>query len=240
LVEEMQISCRMLVCFVHGQANRVIFLVTRKYTVSSLPSLTFCCLSRLYFVADYISYSWVLINICNGRSGVDSRWRQELFFFLHHVQTGPGVHPASSTKRTGMISRSMMNIFMNIHGSTAVVGLGIFYEVPLSHSDTPYSARCRDAVTTHITQKRQTSMPPAGFEPAILARDRPQTHALVRPPGSAKYILLAESRMIQYTTKHLPLRLQPNRMQLCSGVLSHYIDTTLLIVTRNLNINPTD
>jgi len=82
-------------------------------------------------------------------------------------------------------------------------------------------------------------MPPVGFEPAILARDRPQTHALVRPPVSAKYILLAVSRMIQYTTKHLPLRLQPNHMQLCS-FLSHSIDTAVLIVTRNLNINPTD
>jgi len=48
-------------------------------------------------------------------------------------------------------------------------------------------------------------MPAVGFEPAILARDRRQTHALVRPPGSAKYILLAESQMIQYTTKHLPV-----------------------------------
>jgi len=83
-------------------------------------------------------------------------------------------------------------------------------------------------------------MPPVGFKPAILARDLQQTHALVWPPGSAKYILLAESRMIQYTTKHLLLRLQPNRMQLCSGVLSHSIDTAVLIVTRNLNINPTD
>jgi len=83
-------------------------------------------------------------------------------------------------------------------------------------------------------------MPPVGFEPAILARDRRQTHALVRPPGSAKYILLAQSRIIQYTTKHLPLRLQPNHMQLFSGVLSHCIDTAVLIVTRNLNINPTD
>jgi hypothetical protein len=33
---------------------------------------------------------------------------------------------------------------------------------------------------THNTHKRQTSMPPAGFEPAISASDRPQTHALDR------------------------------------------------------------
>src|SRR5215470_11060971 len=30
---------------------------------------------------------------------------------------------------------------------------------------------------THNTHKRQTSMPPAGFEPAIPASEGPQTHA---------------------------------------------------------------
>jgi hypothetical protein len=31
-------------------------------------------------------------------------------------------------------------------------------------------------LTTHNIQKRQTSMPPVGFEPAILASEEPQTH----------------------------------------------------------------
>ena len=35
-------------------------------------------------------------------------------------------------------------------------------------------------VATHKTDKGQTSMPPARFEPAILASDRPQTLALDR------------------------------------------------------------
>ena len=44
-----------------------------------------------------------------------------------------------------------------------------------------WSARRRDLyLTTHNTHNRQTSMPPAGFEPAIPAGDRPQTHALDR------------------------------------------------------------
>ena len=37
------------------------------------------------------------------------------------------------------------------------------------------SARRRD-LTTHNTHKRQTSMPPAGFEPTIPASEQPQTH----------------------------------------------------------------
>jgi hypothetical protein len=42
-----------------------------------------------------------------------------------------------------------------------------------------WSARRRDLyVTTHNTHKRQTSMPPMGFEPTIPARERPQTNAL--------------------------------------------------------------
>jgi hypothetical protein len=44
-----------------------------------------------------------------------------------------------------------------------------------------WSARHRDLyLTTHNTNKRQTSRPPAGFEPAIPVSERPQTHALDR------------------------------------------------------------
>jgi hypothetical protein len=44
-----------------------------------------------------------------------------------------------------------------------------------------WSARRRDLyLTTHKTHKRQTSMPPAGFELTIPASERPQTHALDR------------------------------------------------------------
>jgi hypothetical protein len=35
-------------------------------------------------------------------------------------------------------------------------------------------------LTTHNTHKRQASMPPARFEPAILASEGPQTHTLDR------------------------------------------------------------
>jgi len=34
--------------------------------------------------------------------------------------------------------------------------------------------------TTHYTDKRQTSIPPAGFEPTILASERLQTRAVDR------------------------------------------------------------
>jgi hypothetical protein len=44
-----------------------------------------------------------------------------------------------------------------------------------------WPARRRDLyLTTHNTHKRQTSMPPAGFEPINPVSERPQTHALDR------------------------------------------------------------
>jgi len=44
-----------------------------------------------------------------------------------------------------------------------------------------WSARRWDLyLTTHNTHKRQTSMPPAGFEPTIPASERLQTYALDR------------------------------------------------------------
>jgi hypothetical protein len=43
------------------------------------------------------------------------------------------------------------------------------------------SAQCRDLyLTTRNTHKRHTSTTPAGFEPTILAIERPQTHTLDR------------------------------------------------------------
>ena len=43
------------------------------------------------------------------------------------------------------------------------------------------SARRRDFyLASHNTQKRQTSIPPSGFEPAIPGSEGPQTHALNR------------------------------------------------------------
>jgi hypothetical protein len=43
------------------------------------------------------------------------------------------------------------------------------------------SARLRDLyLTTHSAHKRQTSMPPAGLEPAFPKSEGPQTHGLDR------------------------------------------------------------
>jgi hypothetical protein len=77
------------------------------------------------------------------------------------------------------------------HGVTAPSGSGPphcqGFTITLRHTTlgrTPldgWSARRRGLyLTTHNTQKRQTSMPPAAFGPTIPASERPQTHALDR------------------------------------------------------------
>jgi len=61
------------------------------------------------------------------------------------------------------------------------------FKITLRHTtlgNTPldeWSARRRELyLTTHNNRERQTSIPPAGFETAIPASERPQTHALDR------------------------------------------------------------
>jgi hypothetical protein len=51
-------------------------------------------------------------------------------------------------------------------------------------------ARRRDLYLTHNTHKRQTSMPPVGFEPTIPASERPKTHALDRTATGIGYIYI--------------------------------------------------
>ena len=62
------------------------------------------------------------------------------------------------------------------------------------------SARRRDLyLTIHNTHKRQTSMSPAGFEPAIPASERPQMHALDRvATGIGCAILIIVKQTVRY------------------------------------------
>ena len=71
-----------------------------------------------------------------------------------------------------------------------------------------WSARRRDLyLTTYNTRKRQKSMPAAGFEPAIPASERPQTHAL---DHAATRIFFSSS----HTTKYRLLPPLPTKLNL--------------------------
>jgi len=69
------------------------------------------------------------------------------------------------------------------------MGQDLIIEASFSHSKTPHSvaplwmSEHPDAdlyLTIHDTHKRQTSIPPRGFEPTIPASELPQTYALDR------------------------------------------------------------
>ena len=108
------------------------------------------------------------------------------------------------------VTRLVQTVLQSAHGFQAIsftmvqqppVGQGLLIvEDSWSHSfrhttlgKTPldeWSARRRDFyLTTHNTHKRQTSMPPAGYEPTILASERPQTLAIDRAATEIGFIL---------------------------------------------------
>ena len=69
-------------------------------------------------------------------------------------------------------------------------------------------------MTTRNTLKRQTFRPPAGFEPAIAASERPQTHALDRAAtaiGNIPALIQKNSRLYLKKEGSLPCsQEQPN------------------------------
>ena len=84
---------------------------------------------------------------------------------------------------------SVNNWTIIFYGSTALVCSRLLCEVPRSHSDIPHSVGllwtsdrplAESSTWQHATIRREkkTYMPPAGFEPAISASERPKTHPL--------------------------------------------------------------
>jgi len=56
-------------------------------------------------------------------------------------------------------------------------------------------------LTTHTIQKRQTSVPPAGFEPAVPASYRPQTYSLDRAATGINHCYVCRKNWI-YARSH--------------------------------------
>jgi hypothetical protein len=90
------------------------------------------------------------------------------------------------------LTRSIVLFFC--HGTTAPIGPGpphyraftiTLRQTTLGRTplDEWWAPRRGVYLTSDNTHKRQTSMSPAGFEPTIPARERPQTHALDRAVG---------------------------------------------------------
>jgi hypothetical protein len=107
------------------------------------------------------------------------------------------------------------------HSATAPSGPGPLhcrrFPITLRHATlgrTPldeWSIGCRDLyLSTHNTNKRQTSMPPAGFEPAIPSSERQHTHTLDRAAtviGLCTHII-AKNSILTITTKYAKIRVR--------------------------------
>jgi hypothetical protein len=69
-----------------------------------------------------------------------------------------------------------------------------------------WSARRRDIyLTTHNNHNRQTSMPPAGFEPIIITDERPQTYVLDAATTRTAKTLITLVFSTFYSVLHLQL-----------------------------------
>jgi hypothetical protein len=128
-----------------------------------------------------MAFQW----LCIGRLGND--WDTGMYQCFHSICANTDL--VFDDLCIFPILKEQRNAPPPAHGATAPRGPGPphyrCFTVTLRHTTlgrTPldeWSARCRDLYqTTHNTHKRQTSMPPAGFEPAIPASERPQTQAL--------------------------------------------------------------
>jgi hypothetical protein len=121
----------------------------------------------------------------------------EIRLFHSQLFTNSNFHFRTTVKcakigQTPQYSRELCwKIIIYFHGATAPSGPGPphyrGFMITLRHTTlgrTPldeWSTRRRDLyLTIHNTHKRQTSMPPAGFEPVIPASERQQNHALHR------------------------------------------------------------
>ena len=114
----------------------------------------------------------------------------------HHISIG--LYPSLSAQR--LSERTLYTPFFRRDSPQWVLVSSFTWfldhtQRPTTVGRTPmdeWSARRIDLyLTTHNTLNRQTSMPPAGFEPTIPAGERPQTYALDRAAtGTGIYPLL--------------------------------------------------
>jgi len=121
------------------------------------------------------------------------------FVFIVYGKTDD-VHYSQINRKAVPFHCINIRIYFLSYGAAAQRGQGLprsqgYY---ITHNDAPQSvglpldelsARLRDLyLTTNNSHNKQTSMPPAGLEPAIPASIRPQTHALYcTATGTAKY-----------------------------------------------------
>lgn len=97
------------------------------------------------------------------------------------------------------------------------------------------SVRHRDLyLTRRRIHKRNISMLLAGFEPAIPARDRPQSYALDRVATSISRFMYSYSyNAFEFCTESTPLRSWSENERREQGLISAYVDSRPSVIIPN-------
>jgi hypothetical protein len=83
-------------------------------------------------------------------------------------------------------------------------------------------ARRRDLyLTTYNTHKRQTSMPPVGFEATIVVSERPQTHALDRTGHWDRQLFVLAECIVVRDHYHTESKCEPFMIWHCLAYFSY-------------------
>jgi hypothetical protein len=116
---------------------------------------------------------WLLSR--TAASVVDSSglFRQKRTFHfslsLNHAFPFVGADAQIQSKSQNL-ERVRVNIFVALQPQ---VGLGLF--ISWSHSDTPHAVALHKFLSDNTQNSQETSMPPAGFKPAMPGSQQPQT-----------------------------------------------------------------
>jgi hypothetical protein len=120
--------------------------------------------------------SW--LTVVESHMKTDYRMTKDVIIRQVYVSLSIIARLIFSTAQQPLMSQDLLIIEVSRSHTFKHTALG---RTPLDE----WSARRRDLyLTTHNTHKRQTFMPPAGFEPTIPASERPQTNALDRAAAS--------------------------------------------------------
>jgi hypothetical protein len=150
------------------------------------------------------------VSSCQTISFLELQVAQLVKELLSFVNTD-SLLPCSQDFRLQYTLTPRSNFFCQRRNSPPVGQRLLIIEASRSHSDTPHSVGLLwtsdqpDAGTStwqHNTRKRQTSMPSMGFEPAIPASERPQTHALGRAATGSGYLVRIGHHLILFCPSH--------------------------------------
>jgi len=177
-------TCHKILTFAVGTAWSVLFTIPRgtlcyisfRKVYTTTPTTS----NYLFTTVLYRNFQRHTVKLSEKSEEINS-WTKNDFAWM--------MHSAGKHKCTNKSHMRYLGSLFSFRGSTALVALGHLYEVPRSYSNPPHSVESlrtsyRSVAETFTWQQttftRHITLPPAGFELAMPASQRPQTYALHR------------------------------------------------------------